>query len=284
MTEISAGLVKELRELTGLGMMECKKALDRVGRRSAQGRGAPAHQERCQGEQGGEPDRRRRRDRRMACCRWQGGRAGGAQLRDRFRGEERGFRRLRQVARRGRGHAQPEGRGGARLARPAGDEDRGEAPGAGAEDRREHDDPPLHAHAGRRASSRCTCTARRSACWSTTRGRRRSARMSRCTSRSPSPSSCRRPRCPPTSSRASARSSSRAPRSRASPPRSPPRWWKARSTSSWARSRSGPALRQGRQADGGEDARREEGARSTAIAFFVVGEGIEKKSPTSRPK
>src|SRR5258706_289277 len=27
MAEISAGLVKELRELTGLGMMECKKAL-----------------------------------------------------------------------------------------------------------------------------------------------------------------------------------------------------------------------------------------------------------------
>jgi len=27
MTEISAGLVKELRELTGLGFMECKKAL-----------------------------------------------------------------------------------------------------------------------------------------------------------------------------------------------------------------------------------------------------------------
>src|SRR3954468_5840408 len=27
MAEITAGLVKELRELTGLGMMECKKAL-----------------------------------------------------------------------------------------------------------------------------------------------------------------------------------------------------------------------------------------------------------------
>ena len=27
MTEISAGLVKELRERTGLGFMECKKAL-----------------------------------------------------------------------------------------------------------------------------------------------------------------------------------------------------------------------------------------------------------------
>jgi elongation factor Ts len=31
MTEISAGLVKELRELTGLGMMECKKALAESG-------------------------------------------------------------------------------------------------------------------------------------------------------------------------------------------------------------------------------------------------------------
>lgn len=31
MTEISAGLVKELREMTGLGMMECKKALSEAG-------------------------------------------------------------------------------------------------------------------------------------------------------------------------------------------------------------------------------------------------------------
>jgi elongation factor Ts len=31
MSEISAGLVKELRELTGLGMMECKKALAEAG-------------------------------------------------------------------------------------------------------------------------------------------------------------------------------------------------------------------------------------------------------------
>jgi elongation factor Ts len=31
MAEISAGLVKELRELTGLGMMECKKALGEAG-------------------------------------------------------------------------------------------------------------------------------------------------------------------------------------------------------------------------------------------------------------
>src|SRR5512139_3054615 len=31
MAEITAGLVKELRELTGLGMMECKKALAEAG-------------------------------------------------------------------------------------------------------------------------------------------------------------------------------------------------------------------------------------------------------------
>jgi elongation factor Ts len=31
MTEITAALVKELRELTGLGMMECKRALDEAG-------------------------------------------------------------------------------------------------------------------------------------------------------------------------------------------------------------------------------------------------------------
>src|SRR2546427_3433216 len=31
MTEINAGMVKELREMTGLGMMECKKALAEAG-------------------------------------------------------------------------------------------------------------------------------------------------------------------------------------------------------------------------------------------------------------
>ena len=52
MAEITAGMVKELRELTGARMMECKKALDRGRRRSEKGRGAAAHQERRQGEQG----------------------------------------------------------------------------------------------------------------------------------------------------------------------------------------------------------------------------------------
>ena len=29
MAEVTASMVKELREMTGLGMMECKKSLDR---------------------------------------------------------------------------------------------------------------------------------------------------------------------------------------------------------------------------------------------------------------
>ena len=31
MAEVTASMVKELREATGLGMMECKKALDEAG-------------------------------------------------------------------------------------------------------------------------------------------------------------------------------------------------------------------------------------------------------------
>ena len=34
MAEITAGMVKELREMTGLGMMECKKALEEAADRA----------------------------------------------------------------------------------------------------------------------------------------------------------------------------------------------------------------------------------------------------------
>ena len=37
MAEISAQLVKQLREMTGAGMMECKKALAEARRRSSEG-------------------------------------------------------------------------------------------------------------------------------------------------------------------------------------------------------------------------------------------------------
>ena len=65
MADISASTVMELRQRTGLGMMECKKALTEAGGDLAQGRGAAAHQERREGVEGRRPHRRRRRGRRV---------------------------------------------------------------------------------------------------------------------------------------------------------------------------------------------------------------------------
>ncbi len=95
MAEITAGMVKELRELTGLGMMECKKALEEAARRHEEGRGAAAHQERRQGLQGGCARGGRRRDRRPTSRRRAPGRAGRSERGDRLRGQEPGLRRVR---------------------------------------------------------------------------------------------------------------------------------------------------------------------------------------------
>ena len=63
MAEITAAMVKELREKTDAPMMECKKALTEADGDIAQGRGDPARQARQQGEQGGLARDRRRRGR-----------------------------------------------------------------------------------------------------------------------------------------------------------------------------------------------------------------------------
>ena len=67
MAEITAALVKELREKTGAGMMDCKRALTR-GRRRHRGRHRLAAQEGPGGRgQEGRPGRRRGPDRRSRC-------------------------------------------------------------------------------------------------------------------------------------------------------------------------------------------------------------------------
>src|SRR6266850_147749 len=119
----------------------------RGGRRPEEGRRAAAHQEWRQGEQGGEPRRGRGRHRRLPVARREPRRSRRAQLRDRFRGEERRIPRLRQVAGGGRRDPKSQGPGAARVT-----ENRAAAPGAGAEDRREHLDPPLSPHAGEGAT------------------------------------------------------------------------------------------------------------------------------------
>ena len=60
---------------------------------------------------------------------------------------------------------------------------RGRAQGPDRQDRREHVDPPLQALRRRRPARAATCTARASACWSSTRATRSRRRTSRCTSR-----------------------------------------------------------------------------------------------------
>ena len=61
---ITAAQVKELRELTGAGMMDCKAALDRDQRRHGSRRRLAAQEGHLQGRQEGRPHRGRRPDRR----------------------------------------------------------------------------------------------------------------------------------------------------------------------------------------------------------------------------
>ena len=58
---ITAGMVKELRDKTGAGMMDCKAALTETNGRHGGGDRLAAHQGPGQGRQEGRPRRRRRR-------------------------------------------------------------------------------------------------------------------------------------------------------------------------------------------------------------------------------
>jgi hypothetical protein len=103
MAEISAGLVKELRELTGLGMMECKKALAE-----------------CEGDLKKAEELLRIKSgakASKAASRIAAEGVIGAWLAaDRLRRQERRLRGIRSLARRARGDAQPGGSG--RTRRP----------------------------------------------------------------------------------------------------------------------------------------------------------------------
>ena len=96
MSNFTAADVKKLRDLTGAGMMDCKKALDGGRGRLRQGRRDPAHQGRQGRRQAGRPDRRQRPGRPLR----QG--AARAQLRDRLRRQERRLHRAGPAAGRAR--------------------------------------------------------------------------------------------------------------------------------------------------------------------------------------
>ena len=96
---ITADTVKQLRERTGAGMMECKKALGRDQGRSGRGGRTHAQERPGQGRQEGRPDRGGGHRRRGARRQQRG--AGGNQLRNRFRGAQRGVSGIRPRPREG---------------------------------------------------------------------------------------------------------------------------------------------------------------------------------------
>ena len=179
MAEITAATVKELRERTGAGMMDCKKALAENQRRHGSGDRLAARQGSRRRRQEGRPHRRRRPGRRRR--RGQSRRRRRGQFGNRLRRQERavpGFRPQRRRAR-ARAAAATSRRCRARNIRTAAPSpekldrqhrhDRREpvaAPRGGARGRATASSSPTSTTRSRRASAR-------SACWSRSRARRR---------------------------------------------------------------------------------------------------------------
>ena len=217
----------ELRQRTGLPMMECKKALDRRERRPRQGRGTAAHQERREGEQGRRARRGRRRRRHRGDARRENRRDGRAQLRDGLRREERRFPRVRErdrADRRARAR-RPTSRRFRRARSPPAKRSR---PAASALVQKIGENITLRRFVRLDAQGRVASYVHgtRIGVLVDLHGRQRNARQGpRDAHRRDEAAGGRRAnRCPPTSSRRSARSRPRAPPSRASLPTSSKRW------------------------------------------------------------
>ena len=88
--EVNANIVRELREKTGAGVMDCKKALAESQRRPRKGRRLAAREGHRRGRQARRPGRLGRFGRRLHPCRRQARRAGRGQLRDRLRRQDAG--------------------------------------------------------------------------------------------------------------------------------------------------------------------------------------------------
>ena len=281
MAEITAGLVKELREMTGLGMMECKKALAEAGGdlkkaeellriKSGAKASKAAGRVAAEGVIGAYLSPRR-----------QAGRAGRTQLRDRLRRQERRLPRLRAGA--GRSSSRPRTRRTSpRWRLPA--ERRGRS--ARRWCRRSARTSPSAASRGcrRRASSRTTCTAAEDRRAGRLRGRRRRRQGPRDAHRvrqaayltqggGAGRTSSQRERDIQRGAREGIRQAGgdRRQDGRGRAEQVPRRDHAAR-----------PAVRQGRQADASRRCSPRRRRRCTATRFFVVGEGIEKKTERLR--
>ena len=95
MAEISASMVMDLRQRTGLGMMECKKALTEAAGDLAKAEELLRIKSGAKASKAAEPHRGGRRDRPVRRARREDGGDGRGQLRDRLRREERRLPRVR---------------------------------------------------------------------------------------------------------------------------------------------------------------------------------------------
>ena len=238
MAEITAGMVKELREKTGLGDDGMQEGAGRGRRRPGEGRGDPARSR--------AGPRRARRPARVAAegvvgvcvvARRQARRAGRSQLRDRLRGQERGLPRVRP-RRSPNWSPSRTGRRRPRCRAALGGDGRGGAPGAG---RKIGENMSIRRFARLQTQGRLASYVhggQGSACWSTVGGDE-DARQGSCHAHR------RQQAGVPVEGRgarrarrsASARSRRREARNPASRRTSSRRWSRARSTSSSTKSR-----------------------------------------------
>ena len=202
---ISAATVKELREKTGAGMMDCQRALAGGQRRHRRGGQGPAQE----GPRGGRQEGGSHRQGRAGGGRGDGRRARGGdgrgQLRDRLRGAHRGVPGVRQGHSRDQALAERLADLAAALQRPASLRSRAHGrAGRGGQDRaRSARTSCCRASRTWAPATACrsapTCTwAARSACWSRSppAPTRRRSRTWPCTSRPPSRASCVRDEVP----------------------------------------------------------------------------------------
>ncbi len=248
---ITAEAVKQLRERTGAGMMECKKALVETKRRPGCGRRAHAQAGPRQGRQEGGAHRgrgrRRHRDARPTAARPPWSRSTARPISSRAsRISAPSPRTVAQVCARGPAR-RLEALAAARAARRR--ERRGAPPGPRRQDRREHQRAALRGAQRPGRTSAPTSTARASARWSRSKGgdAERSRTIWPCTSRRAIRSIVTPARGAGRRGRQGAGDPHRAgARRRASPPRSSPRWSRDGCASTLAEiTLAGPALREG---------------------------------------
>ena len=193
MADISASMVMELRQRTGLGMMECKKVLAEAAGDLAKAEELLRIKSGAKASKAAAASRRKASSARISPPTARPAAMVEVNCETDFVSRNEDFVAFAKVARAARRGTEPGRRRRALRLAARRRHGRERPPGAGAEDRREHVDPPVRAlrHARRGSSSTCTAAGASASPSRSTAATSRRARTSRCTSRRPP----RRARC-----------------------------------------------------------------------------------------